>query len=243
MGMTQALQDDSSDRFRCPHGNHVAETRADEELRAACKVCGGPRIALQADNIKLSGKEQAPLGRAESARTGRFLWRTTTAFAAAGGALAGLAGMILTAIWGAGLFTAGLPITFAALMFTLSTVAFMRSKSLSKIMAKEINVAWKHAARDVLQQCEGAVTGQQLVEKLGLSSTAAEGLLSELAVDSFIDSDITSEGELTFAPAMRIDTSGADLANAVDADLEARFEALAAAEASAAESATATVKK
>ena len=48
-----------------------------------------------------------------------------------------------------------------------------------------------------------------------------------------IDSDISGNGELTFAPAMRIDTSGSTL-DAADAELEARFEALAAAEAEAA---------
>ena len=109
-------------------------------------------------------------------------------------------------------------------------------------MQKNIDSAWQHAARDVIQQSEGAVTATQLAEKLGLSPEGAESLMSSLAVDSFLDSDINAAGQLTFAPAMRIDTT--DSASSIaDADLEARFEALAAAEAEAANQEQQTTKR
>jgi hypothetical protein len=217
----------------CPHGNHVAETRPDEELRAACKVCGGPRIALAAEDVQLKGKEQAPLVRANKARAKRFFWRTATAFGAAGGGIGFAFGGVLSILFGAGLFTAALPAAFSLGMLALVGIGLFQNRSLSKQIKSQIDLAWKHAARDVIEQNEGAIGAAQLAEKLGLSAEGAEGLLSELAVDNFLDSDISGNGELTFAPAMRIDTSGSTL-DAADAELEARFEALAAAEAEAA---------
>ena len=218
---------------QCPHGNHFAAVRSDDELRSVCKVCGAPRIQLEPPDgteLSLSGKERAPLVRAQTARAKRFGWRSATAFGAAGGAIGLGVTALATAIFGFGMWVTALPLALTAPLLAIAAIAFVRNGSLTKEIQASIDEAWRLAARDVVSRWGKAITAPQLAEVMGLSEQGAEKVLAELAVDDYLRSDITSDGALSFTPAMRIDTAAAG-STAIDDDLEARFEALAAQEA------------
>ena len=71
----------------CPHGNHRATMRQDEELRWACNICGGPQVHVDKEGVKLSGGEKEHLREASRARGRRIAWRGTGLFTLLGSAV------------------------------------------------------------------------------------------------------------------------------------------------------------
>ena len=206
----------------CPHCGAVTATSRHRELGRVCKVCGRPRVLVRRKNVELSGTERAPLERAGKARLRRAAWR-------AGGVLGGLGaafvvgftllGSLLTGALGLALGL-GLSLPF----FLLALWAWKRSGAQTEQIREAIDAAWTSAARDIATQAAGPVTARTLTQALPVDEARAERLLAYLAVDDELRADISPEGRLSFAPALRIDASGDALAEE-EAEREAAAEA------------------
>jgi hypothetical protein len=214
----------------CPHCGGVAKAVPHDEYRYVCNLCGAPRIEAAVEGIELSGDEHDNLNNARDAIRQRNWWR----FGGVLGGLAGSFGLLVTlifqllfspesALWSATGVVMSLP------FILLAFVALARSKSKTEEIDREIDEAWRTAARDVVMQSE-SITAQQLTEILPMNQADAEQVAAELSVDDLLHSRITDDGKLRLEPvaSVRIDAGATPGGKTIVSDdsLEQRFEAL-----------------
>ncbi len=170
----------------CPHCRAQAGASPNAELRYVCDVCGGPRIPKLDKSITYSGRENALLRRADSARKARAGWR---AAAVASGVILPFVALIcvaLIAIFGAsfGLVLLGLVLTAPVGAF-LAT-ALSRAGARGREIAPAIDAAWLAVAGDVARQTKGPLTAAGLAERLGIEEPQAEELIALLDVNETV---------------------------------------------------------
>ncbi len=229
--------------LQCPHGNHHATMRQDDELRWVCNICGGPQVRVEKEGAKLSGAEKEPLREAARARGRRIAWRGTGLFSLLGSAVGLGITTLITLLAGFGMLATALPLFLTLPFILLTTLSLSKARGYTKQIQIALDRAWKSAARDIVTKWGKPITARELSGALAISEAGAENLLSQLAVDDALRSEITPDGSLSFAPRLRIEASIDDADNlSADADLEARFEALAAQEAAAGQAKAKTYK-
>ena len=189
---------------KCPHCGAVAGTRTDRELRHVCEVCGAPRAPVLDARFKTSGKEIAPLKRAEAARRARAGFR---AAAVGSGALLAFAFVIVAAI--AAIFGMGIAFAITSLMVlgTLGALTFWsysRAKARTKEIEPALDAAWISIGTDVAQQTRGSITAADLAKALSIEEPQAEQLLALLDVNDVVKSDITEDGEVAYSSRLRV---------------------------------------
>jgi len=216
----------------CPHCEAFSVVVAHTEHRFVCGVCGAPRVKLATSGYQLSGRERAPLERAQAARRQRFFWRVAGAF----GGLVGAAGLAITSllalIFSAG-WSTGLGVAAALPFLLLAGVAFAKSRARGGEIRAALDQAWAAAARDVVLAAPHGVTAQHIREALGLSEEVTSQVLAQLEVDNVVRSRVSEQGALVYSavggPQLRIDpgaASGAPTQIADTGKLEDRFAAL-----------------
>ncbi|MFZ5894439.1 MAG: hypothetical protein ACOY0T_25480 [Myxococcota bacterium] len=173
---------------RCPHCRAIAGT----DMRAGvarCRVCGGPRIALEDPTLVRSGRENALLQQAQRASLGIVACRfgAYAAFGAAG----------LTMLFAAlmGLVIQGLPAPlivtlFAGLLAGLGVFLNRRSTRAKKEQQLAIDQARQLVLADVLKQRPGIET-TELARLFGVPIEQAELLLAELNVSDLLNANMT----------------------------------------------------
>src|SRR5262249_48379776 len=62
----------------CPHCGGASGASPHAELRYVCDICGAPRVPVLESTVRVSGREIAPLKRAEAARKARSVARALT---------------------------------------------------------------------------------------------------------------------------------------------------------------------
>lgn len=213
----------------CPHCGGVAGTSPDSEVVLKCQACGAPRVVIESPDIELSGDEQQHLDEARKARTGRLGWwiGAVTGALAAAGTLSVTA--LVSLLLGMSFIAAGVGLALTIPFVLLALTGFRKARERTRQVNQAVDAAWMSAAKDVAQQSKEPVTAEQLSKLLPLSAERSERLLAQLAVDDMLSSDISPEGRLSFAPAMRIEPSGDEVQDEELAELEQ----LAAAEAEA----------
>jgi hypothetical protein len=213
----------------CPHCGGVAGTAPDSEVVIKCQACGAPRVVVDAPDIELSGAEQEHLAAARKARTGRLGWwiGAVAAAVAAGGALS--ATVLVSLLLGMSFIAAGIGLALTIPFALLAITGFHKARQRTQTVNRAVDSAWMSAARDIAQQSREPVTAEQLSKMLPLSTERSEQLLARLAVDDMLSSDITPEGRLSFAPALRIEPPTDD----ARVEEQAELEQLAVAEAEA----------
>jgi hypothetical protein len=214
----------------CPQCGGHAKAVPHDEYRFVCDLCGAPRIEASVPGIELSGDERDNLAKAQKQIVARRFWRLGGLM----GALAGATGLFFTLLlqllfspasilWGVMGVAMSLPFVLLAL------AAIGKSKSLTGSIDREIDEAWRTAARDVVIQ-RGSVTAEQLAEILPMNQADAEQVAAELSVDGMLRSRITDDGELRLSPStsVRIDAGAHPTAQTIHSEdpLEQRFEAL-----------------
>lgn len=216
----------------CPHCGAIADISPHDEVILKCNACGAPRVVLNKPGIELSGGEKEPLEQAKSARLARLAWwigGTAAALVAVG--LLGTTALV-SLLLGMSLFAAGMGLAMTVPFALLAMLAFRRAKERTKDVAHAVDTAWMSAAKDITSQSKEPITANELSEILPLSERRTEQLLARLAVDDMLHSDITPDGRLSFAPALRIEEP--DDSAASEAQAVAELEQLAAEEAAAA---------
>lgn len=217
----------------CPRCGAIAGTSPDGELVLKCQACGAPRVVVEAPGVELSGNEQPHLEKASKARTGRVGWW----IAAVAAVIAGVGTLGVTALvsllLGMSFIAAGIGLALTIPFVLLAVVGFRKAGQRTEQVRQAVDAAWMSAAKDIAQQSKEPVTAEQLAEMLPLSVGRSERLLAQLAVDDMLSSDITPEGRLSFAPAMRIESTSR--AAELEAQAELEQQAVAEAEAAAAQ--------
>jgi hypothetical protein len=168
----------------CPHCRAIARVSPHRELRAVCDVCGGPRISVQGAAVELSGRELAPLRRAEAARRGRAGWR---AAAVVGGLLLpsmAVVFSVLLLVLGAHAGLVAAALLFCAPPLVLLFVAIARIGARSQAIPAALDEAWLSAASDAARQAGGAISAAELAAKLGIEEPMAEEMLAMLDAEA-----------------------------------------------------------
>ncbi len=191
----------------CPHCRAEAGVSPHRELRFCCDVCGGPRIPRGHPALRLSGREVAPLRRAESSRKARAGW---------GGAAiaAGLLLPVTLAAFGLLLLLLGakLGLLIAAGAVTAPLVAFLvmaasRARSKGAAIGPAIDEAWLSVARDLAQE-GGDVSPPALARRLGIDEAQAEELTALLDVDELTGGPPRPAPRVRIAPVSRVPDPG-----------------------------------
>lgn len=204
-GVCGALQKDD---VKCPHCGGVAPEEPDDELRFVCAICGGPRIPLEDSSLRRTGRELAPLARAEAARRARAGWR------AAAVATGMLLPMLLVVVGvlallfgpGKGLAVAGSLVVAPVAAF--SAWAWSRSKARGRDLSAALDQAWIAAAADVARQAQSPITPRHLARALHVGEAQAEELLVLLNAEDIVRADVTETGDLAYRPSLRIGDVG-----------------------------------
>ncbi|MGC4089713.1 MAG: zinc ribbon domain-containing protein [Polyangiaceae bacterium] len=171
---------------RCPHCRAIAGTDARGGI-ARCRVCGGPRIALDDPGIVRSGNEVPWLEQAQRAALGISLTRfgSYAAWGAAGLVLllSGLLGLALSSVVPA--------LTVLAMAGALGGLGFFLNRwaaRASKAQLSALEQARQLVATDILRQ-RPELEPAELGRMLGLDPEHTELLLAELKVGELLSGE------------------------------------------------------
>ncbi len=190
---------------KCPHCGASAGVHEDETLRLVCDVCGAPRGPVLEKQWRSSGRELAPLRRAQAARRARTGWR---AAAAASGALlffsAATIGLI-AAIFGMGLAFGVVALGVVGTLLASTLWAAGKARARGKEIEPALDAAWIAIATDIAQQAKGTLTAAKLARALSVDEARAEQLLALLDVHDVVKSEITEDGEIAYSSRLRVE--------------------------------------
>lgn len=183
---------------RCPHCKSVADVEPSNLLRYRCRVCGGPRVAVDDASVVRTGREAQVLARAAR------LYKESAAFRVGAGVLLGFGvlsllvalGVIAIAAPGA-IGVAGMAF-MAAVPLVIAALAFRRSQSARRGLNEQLDQAFCLVAADVLAARGGAITASELGRVLRLEEPRAEALLGQLNVNDFIHARVTDDGDIVY---------------------------------------------
>lgn len=185
---------------RCPHCHAVADVEPSGALRYRCRVCGGPRVPLDAENVVRSGREIPVLERAQRARTRANAWRIGSAVVGAFGIVSLLvAVLVLFAVSPGALATSGLLVAVGA-PFLLALWAWTMGTRAARDRDAAIDEAWGIVAADATRDLGADIQALDLARMLRTDEARAEHLLARLSAEDLVHARVTEAGELMFAP-------------------------------------------
>ena len=189
----------------CPHCGAMAGASPHVELRWVCDVCGAPRIPVLDPSIKSTGREIAPLKRAETARRGRSAAR---AMLVGSSLLLSVATLLFASVSIA--FGAHLVVALTSILVTLSLTSLvvwsaLRARARGREIEPALDAAWVAIATDVAQQLKRPITSRELAAKLQIEESLAEQLLALLDVNDIVKGELTEQGDLAFGSKLRVD--------------------------------------
>lgn len=215
----------------------MADVEPDRALRFRCRVCGGPRIPLDAPEVVRSGREVHLLARAQRARTRANAWRIGGAAVGAFGLVSLLVGVLVLLVASPGaLGTAGLLAAVTA-PFLLAAWAWMMGGRAARERDGTIDEAWAVVAADATRDLGAGIEADQLARMLRIDEPRAETLLARLSAEDLVHAHVTEAGDLVFASGsasarVRVGAPAAPApAPEAEAEAEAESEAASAAEA------------
>ncbi len=185
---------------RCPHCRAVADVEPDGTLRFRCRVCGGPRVPLDAPDVVRSGRETHLLARAQRARTRANVWRIGGAAVGAFGLVSMLVAVLVLVLVSPGvLATVGL-LTAVTAPFLLAAWAWAMGGRGARDRDQAIDEAWAIVAADAMRDLGAGIQTGALARMLRVDEARAEALLARLSAEDLIHARVTDAGELMFAP-------------------------------------------
>ena len=135
---------------RCPHCRSVADTEPHDALRHRCRVCGGPRVAVEDAEIVRSGREIPVLRQARRADTQRAAWKVGAGVVAGFGALSLLVAVLVIALVTPRLVGSLAALAAVAVPFVVRDAGWVRAKALASERDAAVEKAWTLVASDVL---------------------------------------------------------------------------------------------
>lgn len=194
-----------SSSSRCPHCRNEAGTEPHPVLRYRCRICGGPRI-FAGEGIELSGREQAPLKAAKSARRTRIALLTAAIVSAGFGTAAFFITAIILLLTQPGTFALLFSALLVLIPYALAGYAWSGAKKRVAQFREALDDAWLSAATDVVAAQSGEVNSRELAARLGIDEDYADQLLARLNVDDRVLSRVTDDGDIVYstAPGQRL---------------------------------------
>lgn len=192
---------------QCPHCHVVADVDPHAALGFSCRVCGGPRLALDAPNASLGAPTVQLLEQAGREQTKHIIYTAAGLLLAATGALAlaVVTGVVLVAEPGA--VAALAAYVAAAVPGSSGVLALVLASRARRQRASALRQARVRAAAELQSQL-GPLDATRAAQILRLSPEEAELLLAEASVASMLS-------ELP-PPRLRVEPSAATLLSTPD---------------------------
>jgi hypothetical protein len=209
----------ASEANRCPHCHVVADVERHAALGFSCLVCGGPRLALDAAQLRLGAETNALLVSAAREQTKHIVFSAAGLLLTGMGALALVIASVVVLAAAPGLLPSVAAYAGAAVPVVAGLLALSRAAGARGQRAKALRAAQVRAIADV-QANMGPVDARRAAELLRIDADQAELLLAEANVASLL--------EEAPAPRLRIDAPAATVL-ATESELDqARAEGQAA---------------
>lgn len=189
---------------RCPHCQSVAGTEPDGLLRQRCRVCGGPRVAIEDKSVVRSGREIKYLEEAQKERVRRAVLLASSGVVGGFGVLSVVVTLLVLLVASPGLIGTLAMLGAVSIPLVVSALAWMRARKHQNALDTALDRAWALAAEDVMLAKGKDLTAAELAKILRMEESEAESLLAELSASDVVQSQITSGGDVTYAPSTRV---------------------------------------
>jgi hypothetical protein len=197
---------------QCPHCHVVADVKPHQALGFSCLVCGGPRLALDAPDARLSPVAEQLLTRAGTEQTKHIM------YTAAGALLLGMGALALALVSGVVLIAqpGALP-TLAAYMAALvpalaGGAALVGAARARTTRGEALRQAQVHTVAQ-LQAQRGPLDAPHAAQILRIEPELAEHVLAEATVATLLEEAPAPRLRVPAAPATVLSTAD-DLAEA-----------------------------
>jgi hypothetical protein len=184
---------------RCPHCRSVADLEPHGTLRFRCRVCGGPRVPLEAPDAVRTGREQPLLAVAQSARMRAAAFKVGSASAGGFGLLSLLIALVVLGLASPGFLATLATLVVVAVPLVVSLLAWRRAKRHEQELDRALDDAWALVASDLIRQRGAELTASELAAAMRLSEQQAELLLARLSVQDFVRARVTDDGDIAYS--------------------------------------------
>ncbi len=184
---------------RCPHCKSIADVEPHGKLRFRCRVCGGPRVPLDAPDVVRTGREIAALSAAQKARVKSAAWKVGGVSSAGFGMVSLLVALLVLGVASPGFFLTLLTLAIVAVPFAVAALAWKRGKTQAQRAEGALDDAWALVASDLMRAKRSELTASELAEAMRIGSDQAELLLARLSVQDFVKARVTDEGDIAYS--------------------------------------------
>jgi hypothetical protein len=171
---------------RCPHCNAVADVEPHPALGFRCRVCGGPRIAIDTAGVVLSQATRGALLAAGRAQAKLLIFSAAGWLLAGMGALGFAVAAVVLLATSPGLWPTLATLLGCAVPLGAGIALFARAAGARRLRSAALHGARVSALGDV-QAVTGALDAARASELLHLDPERAELLLAEASVASLLD--------------------------------------------------------
>lgn len=189
---------------RCPHCESVAGTEPDGLLRQRCRVCGGPRVAVEDKSVVRSGREIKHLEDAQKERVRRAVLLAASGVVGGFGVLSMIVTILVLLVASPGLVGTLAMLGAVSIPLVVSALAWMRARSHRAKLDSALDRAWALAAEDVMLAKGKDLTAAELAKILRMEESEAEAVLAQLSASDVVQSQITAGGDVTYAASTRL---------------------------------------
>jgi hypothetical protein len=212
---------------RCPHCKSVADVEPHDILRYRCRVCGGPRVPLDAADVVRTGRERAPLALAQKSRMKSAAWKVGAISSAGFGLISLVVALLVLGLASPGFVATLLTLAIVSVPLAVAVLAWRRAKREDRTAQNAIDDAWSLVASDWMRNRDSELTADDLAHAMRISNEQAELLLARLSVQDFVQARVTDEGDLAYstrdipAPRARVEGEPAETELALEEEAEA----------------------
>ena len=203
---------------RCPHCGTVADIEESSSLRQRCRVCGGPRVAIDDAAVVRSGRERGALRRAKQEHARAVAWRVGAAVVGAFGLLSLLVMLLVLAFATPGALGSAIGIAVAVSPLLLALYGLRRGARAVASRDRELDAAWALAASDVMRDRGREIDARELARLMRLSEDQAEQLLARLSVEDFVRARVSDTGDLLYEPSHALAEAELEVSTAAGVD-------------------------
>lgn len=201
---------------RCPHCTAIADVQPHATLGFVCRVCGGPRIALDARFATPSSRTSQALVVAGREQTKHLMFSAAGFLLGGMGALGLLIASVVVLAASPGLLPSLAAFVSAGVPFAAGLLALRRAARARQLRAESLHAARLAALGDV-QAAIGPLPAARAAEILRIDTEQAELLLAEHSVAALLEG--------APEPRLRVEAPGATVPGGTQIEAAPRPEA------------------